>query len=385
MIFHRPATRSILALPALLTLAGGLAACRTESQTSLPPASKSWNLPVIEAGADPGLAQVVVGSVVSEARIELASRLGGRIAEMRVQEGDAVRRGQLLVRLDAAEVEGGIRQARSGVAAAEAAARDAAADLERWQALADRGSASNNELRKVQLRHESAREALNQARAGLDTAAAQRRQAGLESPIDGVVVARGRRAGDLALPGQPLLTLEAIGPLHFELQLPESQLAQVRPGQAVEVRVDGQVQALKGTVSRVLPSSDAVARRHTVKIALPAAKGLASGQFGRVSLASAERGGLVLPRSALVERGGLSGVFVVDADNRARFRWLRTGQEWSDGRSVAGADRGAGRAADRIEVTAGLQPHERLLARVEPGLREGDLIDTTAASVASKP
>jgi multidrug efflux system membrane fusion protein len=114
------------------------------------------------ASAKGAVEYTVVGSVVSDQRVDVASRLSGYIREVLVQEGDRVRRGQLLARIDAADVEGGIRQGRAIVGAADAASRDAQIDLERFQRLFERGSVSENELRKVRLKAEAAREALNQ-------------------------------------------------------------------------------------------------------------------------------------------------------------------------------------------------------------------------------
>ncbi|TAL06228.1 MAG: hypothetical protein EPO03_07300 [Porticoccaceae bacterium] len=96
-----------------------------------------------------------------------------------------------------------------------------------------------------------------------------------------------------------------------------------------------------------------------MKIALPEAPGLAPGLFGRAHFNLGDETLLTMPRTALVERGGLTGVFVVDAEQRARFRWLRTRREWPD----------------RIEVTAGLEPGERIIARAVPRLPEGTRID----------
>jgi multidrug efflux pump subunit AcrA (membrane-fusion protein) len=145
-----------------LALAVFLTACDREPDAHPQPAPKSWNLPVMKAPAGVPVEYTAVGSVVSDQRVEVASRLSGYIREILVQEGDRVRRGQVLARLDAADVEGGIRQAQAGVGAAEAAFRDAQTDLERFQRLFERGSVSDNELRKIRLKHDAARETLNQ-------------------------------------------------------------------------------------------------------------------------------------------------------------------------------------------------------------------------------
>lgn len=335
-----------------------LIGCNKAPEAPAQIAPRTWNLPVMTAPVGAPIEYTTVGSVVSDQRVEVASRLSGYIREILVQEGDRVRRGQVLARLDAADVEGGIRQAQAGTGAAEAAFRDAQTDLERFQRLFERSSVSDNELRKIRLKHDAAREVLNQARAGLDTARAQRDYAEIKSPVDGVVVARAKRAGDLAVPGATILTLESGRALLFETFVAEGQVAAITVGKPVEVRIDGLTTPLKGTVSRVVPSGDPVTRSYQVKIALPETVGLMPGMFGRAGFAIGESKTPVVPRQALVERGGLRGVFVVDGEGRAHFRWLRIGREWPD----------------RVEVTAGLQVGERLVAATEPTLRDGDQI-----------
>lgn len=350
--------RCSLPLLAPLALSALMGACGKAPEAPSQPAPKTWTLPVLTASAGVPDEYTAVGSVVSDQRVDVASRLSGYIREILVQEGDRVRRGQLLARLDAADVEGGIRQAQAGVGAAEAAFRDAQTDLERFQRLFERGSVSDNELRKVRLKFDAAREFLNQALAGFDTARAQRDYAEIKSPVDGVVVARVKRAGDLAVPGAPMLTLEAGHGLLFETFVAGSQVAAISVGKPVEVSIDGLSSLLKGTVSRVVPSGDPVTRSYQVKISLPETTGLMPGMFGRAGFMIGESHSPVVSRRALVERGGLRGVFVVDGESRAHFRWLRTGREWPD----------------RVEVSAGLGTNERFVAAVEPALRDGDQI-----------
>jgi multidrug efflux pump subunit AcrA (membrane-fusion protein) len=93
-------------------------------------------------------------------------------------------------------------------------------------------------------------------------------------------------------------------------------------GKPVEVRIDGLSAPLKGTVSRFVPSADPATRSYQIKIALPEQAGLTPGMFGRAAFQIGESKSPVVPRTALVERGGLSGVFVVDSENTAHFRWI---------------------------------------------------------------
>lgn len=339
-----------------------LAGCDVPPDTATPEA-RTLSLPVITVGAGAPLEYSGVGTLVSDRRIEVASRLSGHIREIAVQEGDPVRAGQVLARLEASDVNSQIRQADAALKVATAAAADAELDAGRYQTLFEKGVVADSDIRKVQLRAGSARESVKQAEAALAAARAQQEYATLRSPIDGQVVARLRRSGDLAVPGMPLLVLESGRELVFETTVPGQQVARLQNGQPVVVMLDGLPTPRTGKVSRIVSSGDAVTRAYPVRITLDDAKDLRAGMFGRAVFTLGEVAVPVVPRQALAERGGLQGVYVLDDEQRARFRWLRLGREWPD----------------RVEVTAGLRTSERIVAAVSSTLREGDRITPDAA------
>lgn len=344
-------TTSIVAVGLLLMLAG----C---GESEKPPLSsaRDWTLPVKTVNAGVPVEYTAIGSVISDRRVEVASRLSGYLLEVLVREGDQVHRGELLARIDASDVDSRIRQAQASLKSAQATYDDASVDLKHYQRLFRDGTISESRLRQVKLQHETALEARNQARAVLDAARAQSDYTGIRSPIDGVVVERLHETGDLAVPGMPLLALESGSDLVFQTYVTEQQIRRVGNAQSVTVQIDGLDGPLDGRVRSVVRSADPVTRSYPVKIALPDTPGLMSGMFGRADFVLGQAPVPVLPRKALVERGGLRGTFVVDADGTARFRWLRIGREWPD----------------RVEVTAGLKAGERVVAASEPGLHDGD-------------
>jgi multidrug efflux system membrane fusion protein len=357
-------SRSLLVMAALLP---GLVACGGESA----PASTtraSWNLPVTRVTAGTPQDYTAVGSVASDARIEVASRLSGYLRELHVREGDRVHRGRLLARVDAPDVDGAIGQARARKASAEAAASDAQIDAERFSQLFAKGMVSESDMRKVRLKLDATREDLNQAQAALNSAEAQRGYASITSPQDGVVVAVLRRPGDLVVPGAPILLVESARDLVFETTVTERQVAAVRVGQRVTVRVDGLDLPVNGHVARVVLSADPVTRTYPVKIAMPATSGLLPGMFGRADFPLGNSDTMVIDRKLLVDRAGLRGVFVVDAQDTLRFRWLRIGREWPD----------------RVEVLAGLAPGERAAGNVGATVREGDRVTATTTAAPAK-
>ncbi|HTH15507.1 MAG TPA: efflux RND transporter periplasmic adaptor subunit, partial [Magnetospirillum sp.] len=130
-----------------------------------------------------------------------------------------------------------------------------------------------------------------------------------------------------------------------------------RIGQGMEVgaRVDALPQGLIGTVSRVVPSGDPATRRYQVDIALPADQPLLPGMFGRAEFPLGQVSALLVPKSAVIRRGGLDGVFVVDQTGAARFRWLRLGREWQE----------------QVEVVDGLSANEWIVVQADDRLHDG--------------
>lgn len=352
----------------MLMLAVLLAACDGGAPASAPKTG-SWELPVVVVAAGAPVDYTAVGSVAAEARIEVASRLSGYLRELRVREGDFVRRGQLLARVDAPDVDGAIGQARALKATADAAERDAYVDADRYALLYSKGMVSESEMRKFRLKLDTARETLSQAKAALDSAEAQRGYATITSPQDGAVVAVLRRPGDLVVPGGPILLVESTQELVFETAVTEKQIGALRVGRPVEVRVDGLSSTVSGRVVRIVRSADPVTRTYPVKIALPATAGLLPGMFGRAIFPLGRSDSVVIPRTLLVERAGLHGVFVVDAEDTLRFRWLRIGREWPD----------------QVEVLAGLAAGERVAANAGPSVREGDRVTHRASTPGREP
>ncbi len=345
---------------AVLSLVVVLAGCDgSNAKTAVEPAPKTWRLPVVEVEVENlPVAYVTPGSVVSDQRIQVTSRTTGYIHEIPVKEGDRVEKGQVLVLLDDADVEGAIRQALATVNKAKSALHDAQTDVDRYEELYKKGSVSENALRKMRLQRDISRDSLREAQAALNTALAQRQYIRIVSPVAGVVVARHKREGDLATPGVPIVTLESSQGLLFETYVAERRIAGIRPGEKVRVEIDALGENLEGSVARVVPAGDPLTRRYLVKIALPSHSGLLSGMFGRARFHLGDKPAPVIPPVARVERGGLQGVFVLDDDHRIRFRWLRIGRAWKD----------------RLEVLAGLQGGETIVAAEEKRLREGDRV-----------
>lgn len=357
--------RCVFALPICLS-AILISACNEPQPIESAPRQWPLHVFVTENGVLRNYA--AIGSVVSDSRIEVSSRLSGYLRELRVREGDHVTSGQSIARIDAPDVDAAIRQAEAGRIAAQAAFDDANVDLERFRQLQTKGFISDSDLRKAQLKVDAARESLNQATAAHDNAQEQRRYAHIASPVSGSVVAVLRKPGDLVVPGAPILLVEGGRDLLFETTVNERQVAALKAGQPVNVSLDGMDRPLKGSIARIVQSADPVTRTYPVKIALKDTRGVLPGMFGRAELPLGREDGMVLPRAAIAERGGLKGTFVVDAQQSIRFRWLRLGREWPD----------------RVEVLAGISPGEPVALSVPAEAHEGDLVEVLAETTGDR-
>lgn len=300
------------------------------------------------------------GTVVSEQQVQVASRLMGYIREFNVHEGQAVKAGQLLFTIDPTDIQGQVSQAQAGLAQAQAALADAQADYERFTALYKDESIPKQQYDKIRLQYHIARSQVAAAKAGLATAQAQLRYAQVRAPVDGVVVQKMADAGDLAAPGRPVLALENLGRLQVQTNVGDDVFAGLKVGDPVQVSVDGQAVPIAGKVARIVPAADPLSHTYLVKIDVPQTAGLKSGTFARVGFPLGQKEGIQVPRSAVLDRAGITGVFVVDSQGIAHYRMVRTGAE----------------AGGQVEIQAGLNKGEKIVVSNTDDLQSGDKIES---------
>jgi RND family efflux transporter MFP subunit len=311
------------------------------------------------------------GVVQAGTTATLTARILAPVTEVRATPGDRVRAGQVLVVLDGSDLEARARSARAlalsadrGHAAAEAERQAAEAGLAlaratyaRITGLHAKRSATTQELdtatgalRAAEARVasaaasvEAAAASVESARAAGDAAAATESFARIAAPFDGVVTEKMVEPGNTAAPGTPLLRLEDTRQFRLDVRVDESRVAQVSPGDGVQVSLDagadGRPTVVGGTVTEIGRAVDAGARTFLVKIRLPAGPGLRSGMFGRAQFSTQRRRALTVPAGALVRRGQMTSVFVVEQDI-ARLRLV----------SVSGTEVLAGLSAGEVVV-----------------------------------
>jgi RND family efflux transporter MFP subunit len=302
-----------------------------------------------------------VGTVRAAETSQLASQMMGNIVELRAHEGDRVRRGQVLAIIDDAQPRAAVDRATAAESAAgqEVTASDsdlalAQSTLQRYQNLYDKKSVSPQEFDEVKARYQAALAHRDSARAGQAEAKAALAQARTSfsytrilAPFDGVITEKKADPGTLASPGLPIFTIEGSGHYRLEATVNENDLRYVKMGEQVPVVVDALGTAdLKGKVVQIVPAADPGSRSFLVKVELPADAHLRSGLFGRAQFSRGKRPSLLIPQTAIVVRGQLQGVYVLDPSQMANLRYVTLG-------SITGAE---------VEVLAGLQEGERVVA-----------------------
>ena len=359
-----PVVTASLLLLALATLVG----CSSERETASAAPETVSNVSVlsVQPAKVPDLVEAV-GTLRAAQTSQLAGQMMANIVEIRVHEGDRVQRGQVLAVLDEAQPRAALDRAtaadlasQQGITAADSDLALAESTFKRYQTLYEKKSVSPQEFDEVKARYQAAEARRDMARAGQTQAKAALQQAhtGLGytrilAPFDGLVTEKKADVGALVSPGMPIFTVEDLHRYRLEATVNETDLRYVRMGQQAPVIIDAVGdRELKGRVVEIVPAADAASRSFLVKIEIPSDPALRSGLFGRAQFSRGEKSSLLIPQTAVVERGQLQGVYVLDQNKIAGLRYITLGKP-------SGA---------QVEVLAGLQAGETLIS--DPGSRE---------------
>lgn len=328
--------RTTLIASALLALA----ACGGEpAAPTLPPLPKLETLTV--GGTADASGRSWDGVVEAVQQADLTAQTAGRVTVVNVDVNDRVAKGDVLLRLTAVEQQAGANTARAQLRAAEAAAAEAEANYRRYAALANGQYVSRSQIDQARAARDSAAAARDAARAQVAQASQQTDYTVIRAPFAGIVSARRVEPGESVAPGQPLMAVYAPGALRIEVQVPQSEADAIRAvGSARVALADGRTVDAAEVV--VFPAADPATHSVGVRVTLPDLKQApAPGVTAKVLFpiaVTAQAGTVSIPASALVQRGEVSGVYVI-AGNRIALRQVRLGQ----------------RSGDRVEVLAGLK------------------------------
>ena len=343
----------------LLVTTLGLAGCSEEvEQTEVSTAQVlKAHVQTVELGEIPLMA-VVPGSIVPEQKAQISSRLIGYIKGLEVKVGQTVKRGQLLFSIDSADINSQIVQANAGYQQAIAGLNDAKLDYDRFTQLYKEESVSKQQYDKIRLQYSVAQQSVAAAKSALNQAKEQLNYANVKAPFDGVIVDKMAVAGDLASPGKPIVVIENTASLIVQTEVAGDLFAVIKMGDEASVLVDGQPGPLVGTIYTLVASANPKTRTHTVKLSLPAISNVNSGTFARVSFKRDIRQTMMVPKSAIVNRAGIEGVFV-NENGKAFFHMVRTGLE----------------IGDKVEIQAGLALGEQIVVDNNQSMLNGDIVE----------
>jgi RND family efflux transporter MFP subunit len=287
-----------------------------------------------------------VGTTEPYARATPGTRLLGRVANVTVNEGDRVSKGTVLVRIEDQDLTAKRQQAESALQGARAVLENSEANVQRIRNLYREKAVSKQALDEVETGYTRAQAGVKAAEGALQEVEANLGYSSVASPLDGVVVRKFVQPGDMAAPGAPLFTVEQQDPMRVVVEVSEQDLVYIQTDRSVLTEIEalrvgkvGQA-GLMGKVEAVIPSADPRSRTFQVKVVLDNSDGvIRSGMFARVRFQKDTRPGLLVPTAAVIQRGQLSGVYVI-AKGKARLRWVRLGK----------------RFGERTEVISGLEP-----------------------------
>jgi HlyD family secretion protein len=326
----------------------------------------------------------VTGTVGAQDEISIGTALQDqRVAAVLVDEGDHVRAGQVLARLETETLLAQVRQAEAATARARAAIVqqdavnvEAQARLKRILPLGRSGAVSVQEVDERRAQAGSAAAGLDVARAELAQAEAQladiRSQlsrADIRAPVAGIISERTARIGALASGPDPLFRLIRDGLLELEGEVSELDLGAIEIGQMATVEVAGVTKPVEGQVRLISPKVDPQTRLGRVRVSLPPDPDIRSGSFARGSIRIGDIvSAVTVPRSAVtMTLHDAASVMAVDADGQVSHSIVSVGR--SDDEAV--------------EITQGLRVGDRVVARAAAFVRDGDRIQITQAQTAT--
>ncbi len=310
----------------------------------------------------------VGGTVAADKSVVLSAQLPGRIVSISGEEGDHFKRGALLVKINDDELLAKRQTAVAQFASASSVAYNAGVQFYRQIASS---STSNNapggmglpgmfdqvftnqmaemmdtrdydvergaDIYATRAQLDQAHHAIQQARAQIQQIDTKLRDTLSIAPFDGVIVSKNVEVGDTVQPGQPLLVYENLDVLQIVADVPGRLAHHLTQGQILQAKIDGLDGEIQVRVEKIFPTSDPLRHTTRVKFTLPVTDHIAPGNYAEVWVPvakSASHQRLLVPASAIVERGGIPSIFVVNLQNRLELRLVRVGDVLSSGEAV---------------------------------------------------
>jgi len=310
---------------------------------------------------------IASGKVQAVNSAQLSTRMMGFVANVPVNVGDKVSQGQLLVAINNADLQAKQAQVNASITEANAAFTNAQKDYERFKNLFVENSASQKELDDMTAQFNMAKARLEGAQQMKNEINAQFAYSNITAPFNGVITSKNVKKGDMANPGQPLVSLESPGNFEVIAMVPETEISAIKNNTKVNVSIKSMNETLTGMVTEVSPSAQQTGGQYLVKIILDKTEvNVRSGMFATVVFPierkNATTNVVLIPKAALVTKGQLSGVYTVSQSNTAVLRWLRLGKTMGD----------------QVEVLSGLRVDETYIVNANAKLYNGVKISSSS-------
>ncbi|MCW3805941.1 efflux RND transporter periplasmic adaptor subunit [Plebeiibacterium marinum] len=303
------------------------------------------------------------GTVTSLKKSTLSTRIMGQINQVLVNEGDAVKKGQLLISLRSNDINAQKSQAEANILATKAAFTNAENDLNRIKSLFESKSATQKELDDITTHYKMTKAQYTAAQKAKVQVEEMLAYANIRAPYNGVITDKFVDSGDMANPGMPLVAIESPGKFEVTTRIPESEVNMVEKDDAVEVNIKNSTEMIKGKVTHISPSSRFSGSQFEARILLMPnenqKESIRSGMFANISLKKGTESRILIDNNHLVNKGQLTGVWTISQTGTALLRWVQTGK----------------RINGQTEIISGLSEGDELIIKTEVRLFDGLLVN----------
>ncbi|MCA0348101.1 MAG: efflux RND transporter periplasmic adaptor subunit [Bacteroidetes bacterium] len=304
------------------------------------------------------------GKIEAENSANVSTRMMGYVTKINVKVGQKVSAGQLLVSINNTDLQAKKAQVDASILQATAGYNNAKKDYERFVALFAQQSASQKELDDMTSRYEMAKASLEGAKQMRNEVMAQFNYSNITAPFSGVVTNTFVKEGDMANPGMPLVSIEGTNQMQVTAMVSESDITAIQNGMKAKVLVKSTNEEFSGTVTEVSSSAKNTGGQYLVKLNLSKIdKKVLAGMFVNVQFPILNKtkettnstDKVVVPESALIHQGQLTGIYTISDDKKAILRWLRIGKSFGN----------------QVEVLSGLNSNEQYIVSAEGKLYNG--------------
>lgn len=299
------------------------------------------------------------GKIVSANSADLSTRIMGFVNKVHVKVGEKVTKGQLLVSLSNADLSAKDAQANAGILEATAAFKNAEKDYDRFKNLFLANSASQKEMDDITTRYEMAKARLEAASQMKNEVTSQFTYVNIRAPFDGIITNSYTDEGAMANPGAPLISIEAPGSFEVEASVPETEISQIKLGTEVNVNINALSKTYTGEVTEVSTSAKNTGGQYFVTVVLKTSDTeIFSGMYAAVQFPIEKKNqpeSIYIPNNIIIEKGQLTGIYIVTKNNKALLRWVRLGRSFGN----------------QVEVLSGLSLDEPYIISAETKLYNG--------------